>query len=69
MVAYDSCICYNLIGDEYMKCENYFCIYEENGFCRLDSVELDIQGQCKEGIYLNIDEKTLKSLKDKTITE
>lgn len=52
-----------------MKCENYFCIYEENGFCRLDSVELDIQGQCKECIYLNIDENTLKKFKEKEKTE
>ena len=52
-----------------MKCENCFCIYEENGFCRLESVELDIQGQCKECIYLSIDENILKKLKEKERTE
>ena len=47
-----------------MKCENCFCIYENNGRCRLESVELDILGQCKECIYISIEEEKLKELKE-----
>lgn len=51
-----------------MKCENYLCIYENRGLCLLDSVELDIQGQCKECIYVNISEKGLQYLKTQNKT-
>lgn len=46
-----------------MKCENIFCIYERNGKCILKKVELDIIGQCRECIYLNISDEELKRLK------
>ena len=46
-----------------MNCENIFCIYELNGKCVLDNIELDIVGQCKECIYLSLSEKELKKLK------
>ncbi len=46
-----------------MKCENHFCIYENEGFCLLEYIELDIQGQCKECICVNIEEERLKALK------
>ncbi len=49
-----------------MKCENYFCIYENDGFCRLESVELDILGQCKECIYINIEKEKLKKIKEQS---
>ena len=48
-----------------MNCENYFCIYQNKGVCLLDSIELDIQWQCKECIYLDIDEEDLQLLKSK----
>ncbi len=47
-----------------MKCENYFCIYENKGICILDIIELDIQGQCKECIYVSIEENELQYLKN-----
>lgn len=46
-----------------MRCENYFCIYQENGLCILDDIELDIQGQCKDCTYLDFDEIELQKLK------
>lgn len=49
-----------------MKCENYFCIYENDGLCLLDSVALDILGQCKECIYINIEKEKLKELKEQS---
>ncbi len=50
-----------------MRCENYFCIYELYGNCKLDYIELDISGLCKSCIYTNIDAKTLNNSKLKTI--
>lgn len=55
-----------IIGDN-MKCDNYLCIYEENGVCTLDDIELDIMGQCRDCIYINIEEQQLLKLKMKTI--
>lgn len=49
-----------------MKCENYFCIYENNGRCLLKSVGLDILGQCKECIYISIEDEKLKELKEQS---
>lgn len=46
-----------------MKCENRFCIYENEGFGLLECIELDTQGQCKECICINIEEDKLKELK------
>lgn len=45
-----------------MECENYFCVYQEDGRCVLTSVRLDVQGRCKACIYLPLDDK-LKDLK------
>lgn len=52
-----------------MKCENCFCIYENYGLCLLESVELDIQGQCKECIYISVENEHLKHLKSKKLNE
>lgn len=49
-----------------MKCENYLCIYEENEVCTLNNIELDVQGQCKECIYIKISERELQQLKQQT---
>ncbi len=46
-----------------MNCENYLCIYENNGQCILDKIELDIVGLCKECIYIDISNKDLKTKK------
>lgn len=48
-----------------MKCENYLCIYEKSGDCLLKSIELDVMGQCKECIYISIEEENLDKLKTK----
>ncbi len=46
-----------------MRCENYLCLYEENGGCILREIELDVQGQCKQCIYLDIAETELQRAK------
>lgn len=52
-----------------MNCENYFCIYEKDGVCILDNIELDLLGQCKECIYVDIDPDLLKKKKQKAINK
>ncbi len=47
-----------------MNCENCFCIYQYSGVCRLDRIELDIQGKCTSCIYLDIDEQALEHIKE-----
>ena len=49
-----------------MNFENYFCIYQNNGRCMLENIELDIMGQCKECIYIEINKQTLQQLKEIT---
>ncbi|MBQ3548153.1 MAG: hypothetical protein IJA44_06750 [Clostridia bacterium] len=50
-------------------CENEFCIYQKQGNCILESVQLDIQGNCVDCIYIDIDEDTLSNLKKKLLKE
>jgi len=66
LVAFLEMICYTLLGDN-MKCENVFCIYESDGICTLDEIELDILGQCTECIYATLDDETLRIAKEKTL--
>lgn len=46
-----------------MKCENSFCIYQSEGKCLLDIVEIDNMGMCTECIYPNIDKEVLNQAK------
>lgn len=52
-----------------MECENEFCIYENNGLCILDKISLDVQGSCKNCIYVNFDDNELKKIKKNTLIE
>ncbi len=46
-------------------CENIFCIYWEDNTCILDSISLDIQGTCRDCIYIELEESILsKARKD-----
>ena len=49
-----------------LHCENTFCIYETQNECMLDEINLDIQGNCLDCIYVNIDYETLKGAKENT---
>ena len=44
-------------------CENEFCIYQKQGKCILESIQLDIRGNCIECICVNIEENSLNNLK------
>lgn len=46
-----------------MKCENYFCVYEKDCKCILDSISLDVQGSCLSCVYVNIDDDILQRQK------
>ena len=51
-----------------MVCENFLCIYEENRKCILETIELDINGQCAMCEYIDIDTETLKLLKQEALS-
>ncbi len=46
-----------------LSCENEFCIYQSEGKCILESVQLDIQGNCVDCIHIKVEEDTLNNLK------
>lgn len=52
-----------------LSCENEFCIYQKQGTCILESVQLDIQGNCIDCIYINVEEDTLNNLKEKLLKD
>ena len=43
-----------------MNCENHFCVYQADGRCTLDEVQLDITGSCTECIYVELDEGMIR---------
>ena len=50
-----------------LSCENEFCIYQKQGKCILENIQLDIQGNCTDCTYINIEEDTLNNLKNKIL--
>lgn len=50
-----------------MQCENYFRIYWSKQGCILPNISLDIQGSCRECIYININEQSLQSERQKIL--
>ena len=50
-----------------LSCQNEFCIYQKQGNCILNSVSLDIQGNCLDCVYINIEEESLNDLKEKQL--
>lgn len=47
-----------------LSCENKFCIYQNQGNCMLESVQLDNQGSCIDCISIHIEEEALSNLKE-----
>ena len=47
-----------------LSCQNEFCIYQKQGTCILDRIELDMRGKCVDCIWLNIGKETVDDLKD-----
>lgn len=52
-----------------MLCENCFCIYWSESGCILDDIDLDIQGKCNCCIYVDINEDTLKELRETQLSK
>ena len=50
-------------------CENEFCIYQKQGNCILESVQLDMRGNCAECIYINVEENDLNNMKEKLLRD
>ena len=52
-----------------MNCENKFCIYQNEGKCMLNRVDIDSLGMCADCIYPDIDEKVLNQAKLELLRE
>ena len=52
-----------------MNCENKFCIYQNEGKCILNKVDIDSLGMCADCIQPDIDEKVLNQAKLKLLRE
>ena len=50
-----------------LSCENEFCIYQKQVTFVLEEVQLDIQGNCVDCIYISIEDKELTNLKTKSL--
>jgi len=50
-----------------MKCENIFCVYQKNDECILEEIELDILGQCRECIYIDLSDDIINEQKTKKL--
>lgn len=50
-----------------MECENSFCVYWLKENCILEKITLDIQGNCQDCVYINIDENTLQKERIKVL--
>lgn len=42
-----------------MKCKNKLCIFQENGECLKDTIEIDYRGNCKNMIFMRITQDNL----------
>lgn len=50
-----------------MVCENLFCIYQQEGECLLEEIQLDRAGVCTSCIYPSFDEDFLRKEKSKLL--
>lgn len=50
-----------------MRCENYFCIYQFNGECTIETIDINRLGMCTECIYPDIDREFLSQAKLKLL--
>ena len=50
-------------------CENEFCIYQKEGRCVLESICLDVQGNCVDCIYITVERDVLDGIKQKLLKD
>ena len=51
-----------------MRCENIYCIYQKNYFCKNMNVGIDKDGRCNQFLHLMLDPQDIKYYKEKTIS-
>ena len=51
-----------------MRCENIYCIYQKNYFCKNTNVGIDKDGRCNQFLHLMLDPQDIKYYKEKTIS-
>lgn len=52
-----------------MRCEQRFCIYNDEDECLLDEIEVNVIGMCDSFILVPISKKTLKTAKNQLLSE
>lgn len=52
-----------------LSCDNEFCIYQTQGSCILERIQLDVQGNCTNCIYITVEEEMLSELKKKLLRD
>jgi len=52
-----------------MLCENSFCIYQKNGKCILEEININELGQCDECIKISINDTVLEKLKQTQLSK
>ncbi len=50
-----------------MNCENIYCVYWRDNECSLREISLDIQGSCKNCIYVNIPVNEIRKQREKQL--
>ena len=50
-----------------MKCGFYYCLYNKNLCCILDSIEISTCGMCEECMIVTISDKDLELLKEEQL--
>ena len=50
-----------------MVCDNHFCIYQQEGECLLEEIQLDCTGVCTNSIYHTLNEDYLQQEKVKLL--
>ncbi len=43
-----------------MKCDNKLCIFQENGECLKNTIEIDYRGNCKNMIFMRVTQDNLE---------
>jgi len=54
-------------GEIMLACDCYFCIYQENGECKLSSVYINSFGVCDQVTFIDISEEALKACKESSV--
>ena len=50
-----------------ISCENIFCIYQNDGECRLENICLDDLGMCSECVYVSINKDLISKAKEESL--